>query len=93
MTPWELAGCIPVVAGAIHALGAVWHQPWAVGLRGRWGRRESDRGVGRPAVSPACERRVPVVIRYEPPDGGQLTVWVIATAPEGESRGEGFGPW
>lgn len=98
MTPWEMVGYIPAVAGAVHALGGVWRQPWAVTLRrrrqerSRWRAERRCTGTG---VAPQGADRM-IFACYDLPGGGRLMVWSIAsvTAPPcSVDARTGAGPW
>lgn len=91
MTPSEVIGYVPVVVGAVHALIVSWRRPWAVDLRRRILRQRSPRRVGAGTAPRAATARL--VVRYEPPDGGRFTVWVIADVPAPELPREEVGPW
>ncbi|GGT30444.1 hypothetical protein [Streptomyces purpureus] len=91
MTPSDVAGLVPAVAGAVPVLIAAWRLARAGDPRRWWG-RVSRRGTGAPAAAPEC-CTARVVIRYEPPEGGRLTVWASGAAPACGKRREECGPW
>lgn len=84
-TPWEWAENLSAVVSAVHALGAMWHQPWAVTLR---------RGVSTPAQN--GERAAPfgparpltVCVTVHVPVDASCTV-VVVTRPDCRGRGAG----
>lgn len=92
MTPPVWTELFSVVAGLV-PVAAAFSQPWAAELgRRRIARQPSAHGVGAPARCGPCARTETVVIRYELPGGGRVTVWSSVTASPHDGREES-GPW
>ncbi|WP_329391374.1 hypothetical protein OG625_40335 (plasmid) [Streptomyces sp. NBC_01351] len=80
-----MAGSVPVAAAFC--------QPWAAEMaRRRIARRPSAHGVSAPARCGLCARTKTVVIRYDLPEGGRVTVWNTVTGSAHDGQEEG-GPW
>lgn len=82
---------LSVVAGSA-PVAAAFCQPWAAELGRRFARRRSAHGVSTPPLCGPRARTATVVIRYELPKGGQVTVWNTVTRFTHDGQEEG-GPW
>lgn len=84
-TPWEWAGNLSAALSAVHALGAIWHQPWAESMRRRVCIRQRSRVEKAPRGSgPALTVHISVQV----PADSVCTVWVV-TGPRHTGRGAG----
>ncbi|MEU9376502.1 hypothetical protein AB0D94_22390 [Streptomyces sp. NPDC048255] len=93
LTALDVAGVISAVAGVTPLVIAL-RRAWAKTLRGRVGREGSLRPQAEPALGKACDCGQFVILRYEPPDGGRMTVWTMpAAALLFDTSEQGRGPW
>jgi hypothetical protein len=90
VTPPEWAEALSAVVGAAYVALMVC-QPRVLELAGRRSRHRLANGRAIAARQKLCScARTMVVVSYEPPDGGRLTVWSL---PACGCRGEEDGPW
>ncbi|MFD3677647.1 hypothetical protein [Streptomyces sp. NPDC058613] len=92
MTALDVVGVISAVAGVTPVVIAVC-RAWARTLRGRV-ERDGSLPPAEPALEGWCHCGLSVTVRYEPPDGGCVTVWTTPAATSAfGARERGRGPW
>ncbi|MEW2373407.1 hypothetical protein AB0940_29145 [Streptomyces sp. NPDC006656] len=90
LTALDVVGVISAVAGVAPAVIAVC-RAWTRTLRERAERDGALSQLGRDPAG-ACGRSF-VVVRYEPPEGGRVTVWTTTATPANRAGKRERGPW